>query len=305
MSIGGNLKWNRTGILVAGTGSNGHAADQLDQPYCVYVDVTNTMYICDYNNNRIQLWLPGALHGSTIAGDSGGSSGSASTRLDEPVDLTFDIHGNMYVVDMNNDRVQMFAPNSSVGRTVAGQTGGGGNANSQLNKPIGVAVDISLNLYVADLNNKRLVKWAQNATSGTVLIDGNSFASNQLVNPYGIILMNGSFNQVYLSDNNLNRVQLWTFGAAQANATLAGVNSNEFDHPTAIRLDPYGNLYVVDTNHNFVKMVCVNSTNATIIAGGSGSSTTLSGPSGIAFDSNLNLYVSDTGNNRVLKYQRL
>ena len=291
--------------MVAGTGSNGRAAHQLDQPYGIYIDTSGAMYICDYNNNRIQKWLLSASNGSTIAGDSGGSSGQTSTFLDKPADVTFDINGNMYVADMNNNRVQMFAPNSSNGVTIAGQTGGGGGANNQLSHPMGLKVDNSFNVFIADTNNKRLVKWALNATTGTVLIDGNGNASNQLANPYGIILMNGSSNQVYLSDNNLKRIQLWTFGSAQTNATLAGINSNELDHPTVIMFDPYGNLYVADTNHNCVKMFCVNSTNSTIVAGGSGSSPTLNHPSGIAFDANLNLYVSDTGNARVLRYNRL
>ena len=54
LPIGSNLQWNQTGIVVAGTSSGGRAANQLDQPYGLYIDATGVMYICDYNSNRIQ-----------------------------------------------------------------------------------------------------------------------------------------------------------------------------------------------------------------------------------------------------------
>ena len=160
-------------------------------------------------------------------------------------------------------------------------------------------------MYVADTNNKRLMKWAPNAITGTVLIDGNSIANTQLARPYGMILTNGSSNQVYLGDNNLNRAQLWTFGAAQTNTTLAGVNNNDLNQPTVIIFDPYGNLYVADSNNKRVQMYCVNSTDGTTVVGGTGSLPVCNNSVGLAFDSNLNLYVSDAGNARVIKYQRL
>jgi sugar lactone lactonase YvrE len=299
---GTDLKWNQTGVVVAGTGLSGTGANQLNQPYCLYIDATDTMYICDSYNNRIQKWLSDASNGSTIAGASGGVSGSTSTLLNQPADIVFDNNGYMYVADTNNNRVKMFAPNSSIGVTVAGLTGnGGGLLNNQLGRPMGIAVDDSLNVYVTDTNNQRVMMWTPNATSGTPLISG----TGQLNRPYGIVLKNGSSNEVYLGDNNRNQIQLWTFGAAQANTTLAGVNFNDLNRPRAIIFDPYGNLYVADADNNRVQMFCVGSTNGTTVAGSSGGTPVLNIPSGIAFDSDLNLYVSDTNNNQVLKYERL
>ncbi|MGA3080483.1 MAG: Ig-like domain repeat protein [Terracidiphilus sp.] len=104
-------------------------------------------------------------------------------------------------------------------------------------------------------------------------------------------------------------------------ATLA-----ELYLPSGVTLDGAGNLYIADTLHNRIRMVCASATSATIsgtaaactgpgiittIAGngdtgytGDGkaaSAATLSSPSGVALDGAGNLYIADTGNNAVRK----
>jgi hypothetical protein len=49
-------------------------------------------------------WSKGATQGSVIVGGNG--KGSQSNQLNEPVGLSFDRHGNLYVVDYGNHRVQ-------------------------------------------------------------------------------------------------------------------------------------------------------------------------------------------------------
>jgi hypothetical protein len=90
--------------------------------------------------------------------------------------------------------------------------------------------------------------------------------------------------------------------------------------PSGIALDGAGNLYIADSLHNRIRMVCASATSATIqgttctgtgiittIAGsgnpsytgdnGPASSATLSGPGDVAFDGAGNLYIADSGNN--------
>lgn len=293
------LRWNRTGEIVAGTGAPGTALDQLDSPRDIYIDSNNILYIVDYGNNRVQKWVLGASTGSTIAGRSNGATGSGPNALKDPVDLTFDKNGYMYVVDQGNHRIQSFAPNSTVGVTVAG-TGTAGNTNDRLSDPSGVAVDEFLNLYITDTGNQRIMKWVANATNGTVFI-----SAGIIMQPCGIIVKNGSPNQVYVSDLSQNQVQLWSAGANQANRTLAGVSPGDLDGPTAIQFDLYGNLYVANTAAGDVRKFCASSTTPEIIAGGLTTTPTLSKPAGIAFDTNYNLYISDTGNDCVFKFSRL
>ncbi|CAF2184008.1 unnamed protein product [Rotaria magnacalcarata] len=308
-----NLKWNLTGVGVAGAaGGGGNTASLLHDPLFIYIDANDTLYICDNGNNRVQKWVAGASTGTTAAGDSGGSNGKTAILLDKPTGITFDSMGYMYITDYNNNRVQRFPPNSNSatsGTTVAGSAAGNsGSTNGLLHQPVDVKVDGDYNIFITDMGNKRVVKWAANATIGSVLIDGSSggAAQNQISNPYGLILINDSLNHVYLSDNNQRSAYLWAFGAANATTQYIIANSLQMDHPSQIIQDQYGNLYVADANQKRVVMFCVNSTVGNVIVGtGTTSTPTLANPTGIAFDSDLNLYVSDGNLNEVLKYTLL
>ncbi|CAF4167583.1 unnamed protein product, partial [Rotaria sordida] len=130
-----SLRWNQTGIRVAGTGSAGTNANELHKPSCLYIDANSTLYICDYENNRIQKWLLGASNGTTVTGNSGGSLGSGLTELNKPMSIVFDKNGYMYVSDQENYRIQKYSPNSNVGTTVAGQTGSSGSSNNEFGYP--------------------------------------------------------------------------------------------------------------------------------------------------------------------------
>jgi hypothetical protein len=51
-------------------------------------------------------WVKGATQGSVIVGGNG--EGEKSNQLNGPIGLSFDRHGNLYVVDWGNYRVQKF-----------------------------------------------------------------------------------------------------------------------------------------------------------------------------------------------------
>lgn len=44
---------------MAGGNGVGTAIDQLSNPWGIYVDSSQTLYICDRNNHRVQRWLSG------------------------------------------------------------------------------------------------------------------------------------------------------------------------------------------------------------------------------------------------------
>jgi sugar lactone lactonase YvrE len=273
----------------------------------LYVDVNDTLYVCDQDNNRVQMWTNGSATATTVAGDSGGSQGTNSILLKNPFAVTLDNNGFIYVSDQENNRVQRFSPGSLTGTTVAGQASG--TQETTLNgfkNPSGIAIDNSSNIYIADTGNNRLVVWGPNATSGTFLISTSTMAS-----PYGILLVPGSSNQVYVSTQGvLNNVYLWAFNASTPNVTLNVVSGStgSLKNPSGIAVDPYGNLYVADSGNGQVVMYCVTSTISTVgnaVVGGTGSTPTLKQPTGIGFDSNLNLYVVDQGNDVVVRYKLL
>ena len=115
------LRWNRTGITVAGiTGSSGSALDRLSYPYDLAVDSSKTVYIAERGNNRVQMWLAGASSGSTVAGQSSGTAGTAVNYFNRAGGVVVDSNGNLYVTDPYNHRVQYWPSGSSTGTIIAG-----------------------------------------------------------------------------------------------------------------------------------------------------------------------------------------
>ncbi|CAF5223756.1 unnamed protein product, partial [Rotaria magnacalcarata] len=115
------LKWNATGITVAGvTGISDTTPDKLNGPWGLHIDSNGTLYIADQNNSRVQKWLSGAPNGTTVAGQPNGTSGSGPSLLQTPDSLFVDSNRNVYVVDTMSHRVQLWSYGASFGIIVAG-----------------------------------------------------------------------------------------------------------------------------------------------------------------------------------------
>ena len=252
------------------------------------------MYVADHHNYRVQRWNRSATTGETVVfiGDVG---------LDHPEGITFDKNGYMYISGHNYERVIRYPPNFTAGTNVAGQPGVGSAALTDLKKPLGLIVDDNLNLYVAERDNQRVMKWAPGASSGTIVVPdtGKNF--------YGILLSLYNSNQVYVSSEEQKSVYLWTFNASAPAVTLTQVNGTPatLGAPRGIRYDKYGNLYVADRTQHRIVMYCVNSTIGRVVIGGTGSTPVLTEPYDVDFDSDLNLHVLDGAGDRAIKYDLL
>jgi uncharacterized protein (TIGR03437 family) len=186
-----------------------------------------------------------------------------------------DSTGNLYIGDSNSNRIRKVT--NGVITTVAGDgtwgySGDNGPATSaQLSGAWGVAVDSAGNLYIADRMNNRIRK-VSNGVITTVAGNGTPGFSG---------------------DN----------GPA-SNAQLNG--------PYGVAVDSAGNLYIADTLNFRVRKVSngvittVAGSGLTSPAGGGfggdygpATSARLNNPSGVAVDSAGNLYIADTGNDRI------
>ncbi|MEM7735487.1 MAG: MBG domain-containing protein [Deinococcota bacterium] len=168
-------KVDTAGIIttVAGDGTEGFSGDgglataaQLNWPFGVTVDSAGNLFIADFDNDRIRKVDTSGII-TTVAGDGtegfGGDGGPATAaQLRNPIDVTVDSAGNLFIADQINHRIRK-VDTAGIITTVAGTTrgfgGDGGLATAaQLNRPYSVTVDSAGNLFIADFGNNRIRK---------------------------------------------------------------------------------------------------------------------------------------------------
>lgn len=185
------------------------------------------------------------------------------------------------------------------GIVVAGGNGGGPAAN-QLSGPNRLFVDAAGNLYIPDMGNNRVQKWAPGAISGITVAGGNGPGSqaNQFNRPTSVAV--DAAGNIYIADQNNNRVQKWSPGATSGVTIAASLSA-----PTGVFIDVQGNLFVSQQNGQSVLKFPAGGGIGTVVAGGNGYGSApgqLASPTGIFVDAAGNLYICDTDNGRVQKW---
>jgi len=174
-----------TGVIttVAGNGIAGFAGDgglatnaELKFPSRPALDRNGNLYIADFQNNRLRRVdastnIITTVAGNGTAGYSGDGGPATSAQLNGPLSVTVDAAGNIYLSDINNERIRVVNtttnPVALLGVTIqpgdiqtvagngfVGYFGDGGPAiSARLNLPTGLLVDAQGNLYFADANN--------------------------------------------------------------------------------------------------------------------------------------------------------
>ena len=198
--------------------------------------------------------------------------------------------------------------------------------NKSLNAPQGIAIDTYGDIFLADTGNGKVVADCLASTTqnedGTGGNTSNSFCSlstytnaiTQLgtgfVSPVAIAIDGAE--SLYVLDSAVTGNPLTVInGQSLASTTLvsgtAAIGGSVLSGPMGLAMDGVTNLYIADTGNNRIIKVhqfgatAVNTvvyvSNITTFGG-----TKLSGPTGLAVDAAQNLYIADTGNNRVVEY---
>ena len=293
---------------------NGGGPVGLNFPQGIVVDSGGHVYVADGNNSRILGWasidaLSNGAPATLVIGQpdflSGkGNQGFATptaTTLYGPQAVAVDSSGNLYVADSYNNRVLKYAqPFAGCGSSCAGEAasqvfGQGGSFSSgscnlgsssepdatTLCQPDGIAVDSSGDVYIADYQNNRVLEY--NATS----------ASNPSAN---LVFGQGGSFTTRITNN-------------------GGISADSLFTPANVALDSAGNLYIADLGNS--RVLEYNTplegpkTTADLVFGqsdfqssntGSSDASSLYSPFGVAIDSQGNVYVGDTTDNRMVEY---
>ncbi|CAM4949155.1 unnamed protein product [Rotaria socialis] len=145
--------------LIAGVGCPGSLPHMLYYPRGIFVDTNFDLYVADANNNRIQLFQPGKINGTTVAGNGS----SVAFALYFPGDVVLDADGYLFIVDSGNSRIVRSGPYGF--QCIIGCLAGWGSGSNQLNNPYRMAFDSYGNIFVTDPVNNRLQKFYLNTSS--------------------------------------------------------------------------------------------------------------------------------------------
>lgn len=279
-----------TGFLGAGYSGDGGPAGQaqLTGPRGLALDAAGNLFIADSGNHVVRRIGAADRIVTTVAGTgSRGFSGDGGkaiwARLNTPTAVAFDSYGNLYIADTLNHRIRKVTKAgvivtvagsgavSSVGRGTGGFgfSGDGGPAvQAQLSIPEGVAIDSKGNVYIADTGNDRIRK----------------------VDTKGII-----------------RTVAGTGKNSYSNAGKSAVRTNLYA-PVGMAIGPGGFLYFSERDHHVVRMISARGLVVAVAGrgsrgnsgdGGYATRAKLNDPQGIAFGPTGELFVADTGNQRV------
>ncbi len=282
-------KVNTAGIIttIAGNGTQGFSGDggtatnaSLYAPSEVVIDAGGNLYFTDENNNRVRMvntaGIITTIAGNGTAGYNGDGGQATFAELHDPVGLTFDVKGNLYIVDDANNKIRKINTLGIIsvfaGNGTQGFSGDGGQAtNAELNLPADIAFDAIGDLYITDQINNRIRKIdtlgiistiAGNGTTG-YSGDGGQATHAELSNPAGICL--DAIGNLYIADSFNDRIRkVNTLGII---TTLAGIGATgysgdggqataaELNRPARVTIDFADNLFITDYDNNRVRMV--------------------------------------------------
>ncbi|CAF4959023.1 unnamed protein product [Rotaria sp. Silwood1] len=102
------LPGSLNGTIVAGNGTAGSSLYQLNFPRSIIVDNNGYIYVADGSNNRVVKWTTNYAAGGVCIMGCTGTTGTAANQMRGPRDLKFDRHGNIFVTDQSNQRIQKY-----------------------------------------------------------------------------------------------------------------------------------------------------------------------------------------------------
>jgi uncharacterized protein (TIGR03437 family) len=327
---------NGTITTVAGTGASGFSGDaglataaQLNRPVGVAVNDAGEVFVADSGNHRVRkIGIDGNI--TTVAGSgvqgSGGEAGPATqAQLNIPTAVAIGPDGRLYISDRT--RVLVVEANATLtrlggGGTLAGTAADGAQATQAQLLVWGLAVDGQGNIFISEFAANRVRKISPGGVIQTVAgashLQGDGGAATQAVlfSPDSVTFDGeGGFYIADTANHSVRHVDESGAIRAVAGTGVAGFSGDSgpaaqamLSNPRAVALDQAGNLYIADQGNGRVRKVDTQGNISTFAGSGAFGSAGDGGPavnalfrslSDVKADSEGNVYVVDTGDNRV------
>lgn len=260
---------------------------------------------------------------------SWGSFGSGDNQFRTPVGVAVGGSGDVYVIDGDNHRVQVFTSTGSFLRqwpvplgsvniavdvndnvyvsaeqmykftstgTLVTAWGGPGVPGV----PNSLAVDAAGNLYAGDKRNQRVLVFTG---AGEYIREwgGPGSGDGQFNYPDGLAV--DAAGNVYVADKGNRRIQKFTsIGTYLTQWGGPGADDGEFGLPVRVAVDQYGHVFVVDNSNSRVEEFTSDGNFVTKWGSAGSGNGQFDNPIGIAVDGQGDIYVADTNNSRIQKF---
>ncbi|CAF0938982.1 unnamed protein product [Adineta steineri] len=292
--------WFSNGITVANQSIVGQ------DPTAIFVNTNNTVYVANQESNTIVIWQEESVNPTNTI--DGNFTNSTSLFVTSNGDIYIDdgfkngrvqkwiVETNNFVTVMNvnsscyglfvdiNDILycSMYNQHQVVKRSsidslmnsnhVAAGTGIEGTNSDQLQGPMGIFVDVNLDLYVADCQNNRVQLFRSEESNGITVVGSTSLNPTiKLDCPSGIILDAEKY--LFIVERNNHRIVGSGLNGFRCLVGCygEGSQSNQLYDPFSFSFDRSGNIFVTDQqNHRiqkfqYLKELCENKKQKPII----------------------------------------
>lgn len=320
--------------VTAYAGDGGQAtAGSLNKPSSIATDKQGNVFIADFYNHVVRkvnaAGMMTTIAGNNTVGYSGDGGPATAAQLNGPWGIATDNDGNIYFSDKENHAIRKVSTTGIIttiaGKGKPGYMGDGKPATAALlNHPLGVAVDNSGNIYVADNSNTAVRKISANGIISTFAGnhkagysgDGGpataaSFKNIRYVacDNAGNVYISDTWNSVIRKVNAAGVVRNYAgnhtmkYSGDGGAATAAGIY-----FPVGIAIAADGSLYIADNHNHVIRKVGSDGTITTVAGtgskgssgdGGAATAAQLTHPTSIALDGSDKLYVAEFANNLV------
>lgn len=303
-----------------GTGS----AAKFNNVYGIAVDGAGNAYVGDRMNHAIRKITPAGVV-TTFAGTLQATGSVDATgndaRFNQPLGITIDGSGNLYVADGSNQVIRKVTSQAVV-TTIAGAFGSGGaidgtGFDARFNSPHGIAVDSSGNIYTAEYGGQAIRKITPSGVVSTFAgakgISGTADGIGTMARfyqPQGLAFDDSG--NLYVADSGNHAVRMITpegvvttyAGAMGVSGSTNGTRTNaRFFCPVGIVFDGFGNMYVAERDNRCIRKITSDGVVSTLaglpgssgLSDGYGNNASFSSLHGIAMDPTGIIYVVETG----------
>ncbi|GBD26194.1 Serine/threonine-protein kinase PknD [bacterium HR30] len=255
----------------------------LSQPRGVAVAPDGSVVVCDFGNNRMQVFRRDLSFVRTF-----GRQGELPGQFKEPCGVAVGPKGEIYVADTWNGRVQVFDAEGKYLREFG----------EALYGPRGIAVDAAGNVFLADTGNNRIVRYSARGEK-QVEWGRKGNGPGEFWEPTGIVV--DSAGTVFVADNGNGRVQFFQRdGRFLGSFPVRGWESKVFSEPH-LTLDARGNLCLTVPGDKEVRCYDRAGKLLLTIRGDGSAGVVFETPMGIAFDAAAGELVITDLENRIVR----